>query len=72
MGALIISKYTLYKYILPEGVRSCSSYKLPYTPFFTYTRHMDINARGIIYRMVYAYGDRPAGISTAGVCTEGV
>ena len=54
MGALAISTYTRYKYIQFEGVRSCSSYGLPYTLFFTYTRYMDINARGKIKVMTQA------------------
>jgi len=47
-GALIISKYTLYKYIQPEGVRSCSSHELCYTLSLRIHAYMDTNARGII------------------------
>lgn len=47
MGAFIY--VDIYLYIQFEGERSFELYVLTYTFSLQYTRHMDINARGITY-----------------------
>jgi hypothetical protein len=48
-----------YPYIQTDGVRSCSSCKLRYTPPSRTPAYMDINARGIIYIHMRRYGGIP-------------
>jgi hypothetical protein len=45
-----------YPYIQTDGVRSCSSCKLRYTPPSRTPASMDTNARGIMYIHMRRYG----------------
>jgi hypothetical protein len=70
MGPLIY--FDIYLYIQPEGIGSLELYVLPYTLSFTYTRHMDTNARGITYIIIWRYGGMPTAVQRYGAPPTGV
>ena len=70
MGPLIY--FDIYLYIFPEGRRSLELYVIPYTLFFAYTRHMDTNARGIIYSIRRRYGGTPNAVHKYGAPHNGI